>query len=312
MASASDPGVVANLDRLVGLRHEARSLSFLPRQAKQSLLAGQRSSKLRGRGLDFEELRRYVAGDDVRSMDWRVTARARQPFVRVYREERDRPVLLVVDQRPTMFFGSDVRMKSVAAAELAALVGWRTLAQGDRVGALIFGADETWALRPERSARSVQRICEALVEASSRLVKPSTALPRDATDAIVAAARLAGHDSLVVVISDFRDLSDEAGEAFARLRQHNDLILVWVHDKLEQALPDVGLARVSDGFSERTLITSDSSFRQQFQSEFERERARFQAFALGPHTVGFELGASDDVVTRLRQVLGHAPRGGAP
>jgi len=310
MPSRVDAGVVANLDRLVGLRHEARSLSFLPRQAKQSLLSGQRSSKLRGRGLDFEELRSYVAGDDVRSIDWRVTARTSQAFVRVYREERDRPVLLVVDQRPTMFFGSEARMKSVAAAELAALVGWRTLAQGDRVGALIFGADKTWALRPERSARSVHRICEALVEASTLLVDPSSAPPRDATEAIDAAARLAGHDSLVVIISDLRDLSDEAEEAFARIRLHNDLILVWVHDRLEQELPDVGPARVSDGYREQSLFTNDANFRARFRAEFASERQRFQSFARGPHSIGFELGANDDVVDRLRQVLGHAPRAG--
>jgi uncharacterized protein (DUF58 family) len=308
MTNSTESGVVATLDRLIGLRHEARSLSFLPRQAKQSLLAGQRSSKLRGRGLDFEELRSYVAGDDVRSIDWRVTARARHPFVRVYREERERPVLLVVDQRPTMFFGSRVRMKSVAAAELAALVAWRILAQGDRVGALVFGAEKTWALKPERSARSVERLCEVLVEASTRLRQPGQEKARDAAEPLTSAARLASHDALVVVISDFRDMSDLAHVAFARLRLHNDLLLVWVHDPLERALPDVGLTRVSDGFSERSLPTGEREFRERFRQEFESERQRFQTFAAGAHSAGFELSTEDDVVEQLRRALG---RGGA-
>jgi uncharacterized protein (DUF58 family) len=301
--------VVAELERLVQLRHEARSLNLLPHQAKQSLLAGQRASKLRGRGLDFEELRAYVPGDDVRSIDWRVTARARRPFLRLYREERDRPVLLVIDQRPTMFFGSRRRMKSVAAAELAALLAWRTLAQGDRVGALVFGGQETWTLRPERNERSVQRLCETLVTSTNQLLEPTKAQPRDVATVLQSATRLAQHDALVVVISDFRDMSAEAHQSLERLRRHNDLILVWIHDELERRLPDVGLARVSDGFHERNLPSFDPAVRQGFAAAFEQERRRFQAFASGPHSVGFELGTEQDVVARLRAVLGH---GGSP
>ncbi|HKO92503.1 MAG TPA: DUF58 domain-containing protein, partial [Polyangiaceae bacterium] len=251
--AGADAGVVAELEALVGLRHRARDLSFLPRQAKNSLLAGERSSKLRGRGLDFEELRAYVPGDDVRSIDWRVTARARRPFLRLYREERDRPVLLLVDQRPGMFFGSRTRMKSVAAAELAALIAWGVIARGDRVGAYVFGAERDWALRPERSVARVQRLCEALVEANRELLQPVPRARRDAAEALVAATRLAGHDALVVVVSDFRDLSDTAKDCFERLRRHNDLLLVWVTDPLERELPNVGQVRVSDGIDERAL-----------------------------------------------------------
>jgi uncharacterized protein (DUF58 family) len=299
-------GVVADLERLVALRHEARTLGFLPRQAKRSLLAGQHGSKLRGRGLDFEELRAYVPGDDVRTIDWRVTARSERPFVRVYREERDRSVLLVVDQRPTMFFGSGARMKSVGAAELAALVAWRVLAQGDRVGALVFGAERTWALAPGRGAARVHRLCESLVEATRELQKPRGAPARDAAEALREAERLAHHDELVVVISDFRDLSDGAHEIFERLRRHNDLLLVWVTDPLERELPDVGPARVSDGYEERTLDTADSQFRRRFSAEYEAERARFFDFAAGARAAGFELSTDDDVVSKLAAVLGRS------
>src|SRR6185295_3550448 len=106
MRQAGEEGVYAGLDELVALRSLARHTTLLPRQPVSSLLAGRRASRLRGRGLDFDELRAYVAGDDVRRIDWRVTARLRRPYVRSYKEERDRPVLLVVDQRPSMFFGS--------------------------------------------------------------------------------------------------------------------------------------------------------------------------------------------------------------
>jgi ATPase family associated with various cellular activities (AAA)/Protein of unknown function DUF58 len=115
------PGVYADLTELVRMKFHARGFSFLPRQPVRSILAGRHASRLRGRGLNFEEIRRYLPGDDIRNMDWHVTARMRQPYVRVYTEERDRPVLLIVDQRQSMFFGSQRAMKSVVAAEVTAL-----------------------------------------------------------------------------------------------------------------------------------------------------------------------------------------------
>ena len=112
------PGIYADLAELVRLKFGTRGFSFLPRQPVHSILAGRHASRLRGRGLNFEEIRRYLPGDDIRQMDWRVTARTRKPHVRVYSEERDRPVLLVIDQRQSMFFGSRRAMKSVVAAEV--------------------------------------------------------------------------------------------------------------------------------------------------------------------------------------------------
>jgi uncharacterized protein (DUF58 family) len=124
------PGAYAGIDELIRIRFRARDFSFLPEQPVNSLLAGRYGSRLRGRGPSFEALRRYQPGDDIRTMDWRVTARLRSPHVRVYTEEKDRAVLLVVDQRINMFFGTRERMKSVTAAELAALGGWLGPAAG--------------------------------------------------------------------------------------------------------------------------------------------------------------------------------------
>ena len=130
--ASGDEGVYTSREELVRLRHSARGFSYLPKQPVGSLLAGRKRSRLRGRGLDFDELRHYRPGDDIRTMDWRVTNRTGKPHVRVYTEERDRPVMLVVDQRLPMFFGSRWKMKSVVAAEVAALTAWRVLDVGDR------------------------------------------------------------------------------------------------------------------------------------------------------------------------------------
>src|ERR1700727_1227652 len=131
-------GAYAELDSLIALQFKARGFVLTHSQPMHSLLFGRHSSHVRGRGLDFEEMRNYVLGDDVRRIDWRVTARIQKPFVRVYSEERDRPTMVVVDQRINMFFGSRVSMKSVVAAEIAALAAWRVFHQGDRGGAFVF------------------------------------------------------------------------------------------------------------------------------------------------------------------------------
>jgi uncharacterized protein (DUF58 family) len=311
--SAPEVGVVAALEALVRLRDAARDVDFLPRQPSRSLLAGRRASKLRGRGMDFEELRAYVPGDDVRRMDWRVTARLGKPYVRSYREERDRPLLLLVDQRSSMFFGSGAKLKSVAAAELAALAAWRTLARGDRVGALLFGDQRQWAFRPARSAAQVQRICEGLTQSTRALLAPAAPPTADAfAEALRAAARLAGHDALLLLVSDFRDLSPDALALLQRVRSHNDLLLVWVTDPLEKSLPDLGSLPVTDGRRRASLPAGDAAFRRAFAAEFAAERARFQEFALRSGGIGFELSSDQDPAERLREVLGRRLPAGAP
>jgi uncharacterized protein (DUF58 family) len=153
-------GVYADLAELVRMKFRTCGFSFLPRQRVHSILAGRHASRLRGRGMNFEEIRRYLPGDDIRNMDWHVTARTRQPHVRVYTEERDQPVLLVVDQRQSMFFGSCRAMKSVVAAETAALAAWHVLQASDRVGACVFDDQDMAEIPPLRSEQQVMRILE--------------------------------------------------------------------------------------------------------------------------------------------------------
>src|SRR5262245_40511992 len=204
MPDISTTGVYATLDDLVRLRHRATGFSFLPRQPVHSLLAGRHASKLRGRGLNFEEIRAYLPGDDIRQIDWKVTARTRKPHARIYTEERERPVILVVDQRLGMFFGSRERMKSVTAAEVAALGAWRTIAVKDRIGAVVFNDSEICEVRPQRTRANVMRILQHVVEMNQRLRADSDLAPRpDMLNAALKRARLLSpHDGLVVVITD--------------------------------------------------------------------------------------------------------------
>ena len=150
----TDPRVHVTLQHLRNLEGSSRGLTFLPRSNAASALNGRHASRLRGRGLNFEEMRDYLPGDDIRSIDWKATARTGSPHVRVFTEERDRPALLVVDQRMCMFFGSELNMKSTTAAEAAAMAAFRILDAGDRLGGIVFDDNGQKELPPRRSART--------------------------------------------------------------------------------------------------------------------------------------------------------------
>jgi len=264
-------GVQTTLEALLLLKAEARGFSFLPRQPVASLLAGRHASRLRGRGLAFEELRRYRPGDDIRAMDWQATARLRSPHVRVYSEERERPVLLVVDQRAPMFFGSRRAMKSVAAAEVAALGTWRALASGDRVGGIVFNDDEIIDLPPHRSQTRVLRILHELVRLNQALAANSGVHPAPVrvtlNQALEAASRRATHDHLVVLVSDFDGADDETQRLATLLAAHNDMLAVAVYDPLGATLQGrPGMVATDRGVT--YAIPSGAAFTAEFQRAF--------------------------------------------
>ncbi len=303
----SEPGVFVELDELVALRGQARHSSFLPQQPVRSLLAGRRASRLRGRGLDFDELRAYVPGDDVRSIDWHVTARMRVPYVRTYKEERDRPVLLVVYQRACMFFGSHSVMKSVAAARLAALAAWRVVAVGDRVGALIVCEREDLAVRPSRSSSNVFYLCELLTKVGRELASSDASRPATEDSfarALRAASELAPRDTLVVLISDLRGFSLDSIALLGTLRKHNDLLLAWIVDPLETALPDLGLVSVTDGRSTLSAPTADAGFRARFAAKFADDTRRVREFCAESGAPYFELRTDRDLLAQVRDTFG--------
>lgn len=272
------------LEQLVRLQFETSGFSLLPRQPVHSLLSGRHSSRLRGRGLTFEELRGYRPGDDIRSIDWRATARLRKPHVRVYSEERERPVLLVVDQRTTMFFGSARTTKASTAAELAALAAWRTIEVGDRVGAVLFGDDECVEIPAQRSRANVLRICHELVRLNGRLsADRAPALRCSLNDALRRAANVARHDHLVILITDYEG-DDEATRALAlRLAAHNDVLAALVYDPFGIRLPADGVVEATDG-RRRSTISASGGFGRAFEDQFRRRceqlRTRLQALRI--------------------------------
>ncbi len=263
-------GIYTDTASLARLRHDAHGFSLLPRQPLSSLLSGRKRSRLRGRGLDFEELRHYRPGDDIRTMDWRVTNRTGKPHVRVYTEERDRPVILVVDQRLGMFFGSRVKMKSVVAAELAALAAWRVLAQGDRVGTILFNDSRCLQSRPARSRRLLLNSLGELsaMNGELRADQQATPAPGQLACALHLAERMAGHDYLVCIVSDFAGWNETCLASIKRMARHNDLIAGLVFDPLEQDISPASSLVVSDGHYQLQVEPERRDLGRRFQDSF--------------------------------------------
>ena len=304
--TANTPGVYVSLDDLLALEYHGRKVSFLPHQPVRSLLSGRFASRMRGRGLNFEEIRDYRPGDDVRSIDWKVTARLQKAHVRVFNEERDRQTLLVVDQRLSMFFGSRRSMKSVTAAEAAAISTWRVLGAGDRVGAIVFDDRGLTEFRPRRSRATVLQILSAIVASNRSLGvgRGLSASPSMLNKAIQQAQRRALHDAVVIIISDFDGADDETHKMVGAMARHNDVVALLVHDPLQSELPASASMTVTDGELQIHLEIGREGVR---KSIVEATQARLKGVFAWTQELGvpvLPLSAAEDTAQQLRRLLG--------
>jgi uncharacterized protein (DUF58 family) len=293
-------GIEASVDDLIGLRFRAQRLELgIARRARHSM-TGAHGSRFRGRGMEFAESRIYLPGDDVRSIDWRVTARTGRPHTKLFQEERERPVILLVDLGASMFFGTRTAYKSVLAAETAALIAWAAMHGGDRVGALVAGRSHHLELEPVSGRRGVLRVLRALA-ALSRQASSDEEQQIKLCDSLLRARHVARPGSLLVVISDFYDLDEEAAGHLSRMRQHNDMLACWIHDRLEIEPPPPGRYNVSDGWQTATLDTLSSRARARYAESF---GARVEALCatLGRLAIPLlPIATGDDVAEALRR-----------
>lgn len=299
-------GAYADLDSLIALQFKARGYTLRHNQPVHSLLFGRRASHVRGRGLDFEELRGYVSGDDVRSIDWRVTARMQKPYVRVYSEERDRPTMLVVDQRINMFFGSRVSMKSVVAAEIAALAAWRVLDQGDRVGAFVFNDDTTHEVKMRRSRATVLAILDRITSLNRMLRGDSPVQPKTErlNEILEAVARICHHDALILIASDFDGADDKTRDLLLHLSRSNDVVCCLAYDPLAVQLPPAEQLVVSNGELQVEVMLGEEKVRRNILDASDK---RLRAILSWQHELGvpvLPISTADDVALQLRHLLG--------
>ena len=266
-------GAYVELRDLIALRFPARQLKLSRRKRALNALAGPNTSNFRSRGIDFEEVRSYQPGDDIRTIDWRVTARTGDAHTKVFREERERPLLIVVDQRNGMFFGSTHCFKSVLAAHLAGLVAWSGLDAGDRVGGLVFNDADSIEIAPRRSRKNVLGILSELARFNAALPAVETGASSTFADLLHNARKVARPGTRVFVVSDFAGAeTEDAAQGLFQLAQHTELVGIHCADPLESNLPLAGTYAVTDGRDRSELHTADRSLRKSFAQHVQARR----------------------------------------
>lgn len=246
--------IATNINELAKLEYLVNDFSLLPRQPVHSVLSGKHTSKLRGRGLDFSEVRKYVHGDDIRNIDWKVTARTKVTHTKVFTEEKERPALIIIDQSSSMFFASEGTMKSVLAAQMAAIGGFKVLKSGDRIGGIVFDDDSYESISPKRNRKTLMHFLEQVVIKNQNLVKRKKIHPKlDIINKVLFRAQnLITHDYVVVVVSDFQHLNKQGRQYLSNIAKHNDVIFVMVSDKMELEMPEVKIP-IGDGVNQTVM-----------------------------------------------------------
>ena len=232
--------VVIKLDDLLSLAEYTNAVNLSSKQPQRSVLTGKHASLIRGRGLDFDQVRKYVRGDDIRYIDWKVTARTQKTYLKEYTEERERPVLLVVNQSRSMFFGSKNKLKSVVAAELAGIISHRVIKDKDRIGAIIIGDDKTGLIKPKGGHKHLVQLLQKLADANQELLRKAKNTDNETllNNTMMALRQLKPVNHLIIFISDFLHYMPSVKQEMAAQSRHNDVVLFKVNDPLELALGD--------------------------------------------------------------------------
>lgn len=305
-AKAHDKRIFASVEQLSELEYKANAFLLKPMSKVSSLRAGHHLSQFRGRGLAFEEYRQYVPGDDVRDIDWRVSMRTRNPMMKVFNEEKDLPVVLIVDQRNSMLFSTVDTMKSVVAAEIAALCAWQVTKAGDRVGAVLYNDHEAKWLAPKRSKQHLSQILGELVRLNQKLLSSRNAeslATNQITQSLHKAAGSKIKGGLFVVISDFQGFDDQSKQALRMLQENNDVVGVLISDPLEKQFSEDMPRYLTDGNLQLQTPSYRSALAQKYADVIKAKTERIKTdFALGTIPL-VELSTDGNHIHQFQQAL---------
>ncbi|WP_150912882.1 DUF58 domain-containing protein [Marinobacter halotolerans] len=300
------------LPQLIRLQADARALKLPAAKPVRSRQAGLQRSPRRGRGMAFAEVRQYQPGDDIRSIDWRVTARRQSPHTKLYEEERERPVLLLCDLGPSLFFASTGAYKQVRCAQLAGILAWLGLWSGDQVGGIVFDGNTLTVQRPARRKKSVLRFLDTLaslqrIGSQQATERPSDAPAANLDTALSEARRVAHTGSRIFVISDFMHISNDTSRLLGSLAGHNSVSALRVMDPLEEKLPESGRFAIAGEDGPVWFDGSNPRFQRAYAEKVGRHNAQltecFRTAGVRPATVM----TGDEPAVALQALLG--PRG---
>ncbi|OQW99502.1 MAG: hypothetical protein BWK73_50320 [Thiothrix lacustris] len=305
-AGEAGEGIVfRSLPALLQLQGQVRTLALAKKHIRAHH-AGLHRSVHKGRGMDFAESRMYQPGDDIRTIDWRVTARSGRVHTKVFEEEREKPVLLWVDLRPSMFFATRGRFKSVVAADVAALLLWKTLQDGDRIGGLLQNGEHI-ELKPSRSRSAALHFLRQLSDMTKgslrlRSGNRESVAERSRSDLLASWTRLrrvAQPGSQIFVLSDFRQANTTALRQLAMLAQHSQVTLIAIQDPFEERLPNTGSLRLTDGKRHLLLNIGQRLWRDRYANRVAQAAKALQEFARSHRIPLVQLSTADSDNERL-------------
>ena len=289
---------------LIRLSGPARAIALDVLRVR-SLQTGAYVSHFRGRGMEFDESRPYQPGDDPRSIDWRVTARSTTAYTKLFREERERPVLVMVDLRSNMHFATRGCFKSVNASRAAALLSWAAHHRGDRLGGLIFGDTVHREMKPRLGRQAALRFLHELAEHPDWVSQEQPGDPSaPLTLAMASLRRVARPGSLVVILSDFLGINRAAQSYLSSVARHNEVLAVVLSDPIERELPPPGRYRLVKDEEELAIDTHAQAARRDYREAFTTRARELDRFCqrYGIHLM--PLSTDDDPVSALQTALG--------
>lgn len=290
------------LDDLLELRHQAHTLGLPSHHLVNSTFAGLYASVFRGAGVNFEEVREYREGDDIRYMDWKVTARTNEPHLKIFREERERSVVLCVDKGPHMTFGTRGTFKSIQAARAAALIGWAASRLNDRVGGLVFGDPQAGLqhFRPSRGGRALWQLLRTLTEPGAEQKRSIDCLG----GALQRATSGLPTGSLVFVIADLNRDVMGLERVLGGLTQRNSVVLIPVDDPADWEIPSMGVTTFSG--TDGALIeidTDDPQAQRAYRRAWEGRRELLEAIARRLHIILMPVSTDEEIHLSLIHAL---------
>ena len=296
------PATRLDLQQLISLQRQVTQLN-VRRKHIRAPLSGAHLSRLRGRGMEVDEVRVYQPGDEVSSIDWKVTARKGTTHTKIFREERERPVLICIDYRKAMFFATQGALKAIIATQAAALLAWHGIAHGDRLGGWLFSDDEHQEIKPARGRKGVLKFLHACCHAKAwqqRTVDMTSKTSLEETTQRLRSVSKTG--SLIYIFSDFRGLNDASIANLAYLARHNDVVLISIHDPIEMQFPDSGRYPVFDGQLYFTCY-ANRHVQQTLQQQYSQRMQQLQQLQKKYGIQLIEMTTNDDVAETIRERL---------
>ncbi|HLX53669.1 MAG TPA: DUF58 domain-containing protein [Aquella sp.] len=289
-------GINPDIKELLALRHYATNVEFFNKMKVSSETTGNRLSIARGRGMDFEEVRRYQSGDDIRLIHWPLTARLGKPYTKIYKEERERAVYLLVDQSQSMQFGTRVCFKSVLAAKIAAIFGWAALNHHEQIGGIVFNDDTAEFIKPKRSRQSILDLFNLITTNNQKLRQHNSNFNGGLNNALQLVYKKLQSGSIVIVISDYFNMNEETQTYLRLISGKSELINILVYDPLEASLPAIGgHYTFTDNGKSQLDISANAKTCKLYSTPFENRRALIKQ----PGQQLLQIATNDDLVQKI-------------